>query len=95
VIDRNRLEGSVDFVGENGRRFSDEGARILTLAPRDLAPHQAAGGLKLWAMLQHVSAARGGGCVYDADAVLPRCASDGAKGGCARYVRVREPGSRR
>jgi dihydroxyacid dehydratase/phosphogluconate dehydratase len=42
VIDRNRLEGSIDFVGESGREFSrEEGARILASRKRReaLAPH--------------------------------------------------------
>jgi xylonate dehydratase len=73
VIDRNRLEGSVDFVGANGRRFSaDEGARILAArTPRqDLAPHpKLPEDTKLWAVLQHASGGTWGGCVYDADAI--------------------------
>ncbi len=73
VIDRLRLEGSVDFVGESGRVFSpEEGARILTTRTRraDLAPHpQLPDDTKLWAALQQVSGGTWGGCVYDADAI--------------------------
>jgi dihydroxyacid dehydratase/phosphogluconate dehydratase len=76
VIDRNRLEGSVDFVGEGGRKFSpEEGAKILAQrAPRsDLAPHpQLPDDTKLWAALQHLSGGTWGGCVYDAEAVRAR-----------------------
>jgi putative YjhG/YagF family dehydratase len=73
VIDRNKLEGGVDFVGENGRLFSsEEGARILSCRkPReDLAPHpKLPDDTKLWATLQHLSGGTWGGCVYDAEAV--------------------------
>ena len=78
-IDRLRLEGRVDFVGEGGatgRRFSpDEGAQILAQrAPRgDLAP---ADGLpddtRLWAALQQAGGGTWGGCVYDVEAILER-----------------------
>ena len=70
VIDRNKLEGSVNFVGEGGRTFSpEEGAQILAArSPReDLAPHpQLPDDTKLWAALQHLSGGTWGGCVYDA-----------------------------
>jgi putative YjhG/YagF family dehydratase len=73
VIDRNKLEGSVDFVGESGRTFSpEEGARILvSRTPRtDLAPHPALpDDTKLWAVLQQLSGGPWGGCVYDAEMV--------------------------
>jgi hypothetical protein len=76
VIDRNRLEGSVDFVGEGGRTFSpEEGAKILAQrTPRsDLAPHpQLPDDTKLWAALQHLSGGTWGGCVFDAEAVRAR-----------------------
>jgi putative YjhG/YagF family dehydratase len=74
VIDRNRLEGSVDLVGEGAHLFDpEEGARVLARrAPRpDLAPDP---GLpddtRLWAALQRVSGGTWGGCVYDVDAVV-------------------------
>jgi putative YjhG/YagF family dehydratase len=74
VVDRNRLEGSVDFIGENERRFTAEhGARILAeRSPRpDLAPDP---GLpddtRLWAALQQLGGGTWGGCVYDADEVV-------------------------
>jgi dihydroxyacid dehydratase/phosphogluconate dehydratase len=44
VIDRNKLEGSVDFIGEGDRRFTpEEGAGILARRSRhpDLAPNAA------------------------------------------------------
>ncbi len=77
VLDRNRLEGSVDFVGEGDRRFPpEEGAAILARrAPRpDLAPHpDLPEDTRLWAQLQQLSGGTWGGCVYDAE-VLSRLA---------------------
>jgi dihydroxyacid dehydratase/phosphogluconate dehydratase len=74
VIDRNKLEGSLDFVGEAGRKFSaEEGAAILARrCPReDLAP---AANLpedtRLWAALQQAGGGAWGGCVYDVESVL-------------------------
>ena len=79
VIDRNRLEGSVDLVGEKGRVFgAEEGIRVLAnRAPRqDLAPDA---GLptdsRLWAALQNVSGGTWGGCVYDLDSILKALSS--------------------
>jgi dihydroxyacid dehydratase/phosphogluconate dehydratase len=73
VIDRHKLEGSVDFVGEGAEKFSPaEGAQILAARPprEDLAPHpKLPDDTKLWALLQHVSGGTWGGCVYDAEAV--------------------------
>ncbi len=74
VIDRIQLEGSVDLVGSDGRRFTpDEGAKLLaSRAPRpDLAPHPALpADTRLWAALQQVSGGPWGGCVFDVDAIL-------------------------
>ena len=73
-LDCRRLEGTVDLVGEAGRRFtSAEGANVLARrSPRaDLAPHPALpADTRLWAALQHASGGTWGGCVYDADAVM-------------------------
>jgi putative YjhG/YagF family dehydratase len=74
VVDRLRLEGSVDLVGAEGRTFGvEEGTRVLAArGPRpDLAPDP---GLpddtRLWAALQHVGGGAWGGCVYDVDAIV-------------------------
>ncbi|HJR05612.1 MAG TPA: YjhG/YagF family D-xylonate dehydratase [Methylomirabilota bacterium] len=74
VVDRVRLEGSVDLVGADGRTFgAEEGARVLAArGPRpDLAPDP---GLpddtRLWAALQHAGGGAWGGCVYDVDAIV-------------------------
>ncbi|MEX2145687.1 MAG: YjhG/YagF family D-xylonate dehydratase [Candidatus Rokuibacteriota bacterium] len=74
VIDRNRLVGSIDLVGEQGRRFTaDEGARVLAARrPRpDLAPDpDLPDDTRLWAALQQVGGGTWGGCVYDVDAIV-------------------------
>jgi len=74
VIDRNRLEGSVDLVGEAGGTFSaEEGARVLaSRAPRpDLSPDpDIPDDTRLWAALQQAGGGTWGGCVYDVDAII-------------------------
>src|SRR5207247_8633371 len=56
IVDCRRLEGSVDFVAEHGRRlWPAECARILATRPprADLAPHPALpSDTRLWAALQ-------------------------------------------
>jgi putative YjhG/YagF family dehydratase len=73
VVDRNRLEGSVDLVGHGDRNFSpEEGARVLALrSPRpDLAPDaNLPDDTRLWAVLQQAGGGTWGGCVYDVDAI--------------------------
>ncbi len=74
VIDRGRLTGSVDLVGEVNETFtSEEGARLLAMrAPRhDLRPHPALpGDTRLWAALVQASGGVWGGCVYDVDRIV-------------------------
>jgi putative YjhG/YagF family dehydratase len=74
VIDRNRLEGSVDLVGEGERRFdAAEAARILAQRPAhpDLVPHPALpADTRLWAALQQASGGTWGGCVFDVDRIV-------------------------
>jgi putative YjhG/YagF family dehydratase len=74
VIDRNRLEGSVDLVGEDGRTFdAEEGARVLArrLPRPDLRPDpDLPADTRLWAALQGVGGGTWGGCVYDVDAIV-------------------------
>lgn len=83
VIDRNRLEGSVDLIGDAQREFApDEAARVLagrSLHP-DLSPDPALpADTRLWAALQQIGGGTWGGCVFDVD----------------RIVEVLEAGSRR
>jgi len=74
VIDRNRLEGSIDLVGHGDREFDpDEGARILAERPLrpDLAPDpDLPPETRLWAALQAVGGGTWGGCIYDVDAIV-------------------------
>ncbi len=74
VIDRNRLEGSVDFVGEGETVFGpEEGTRVLARRPPrpDLAPDpDLPADTRLWAALQGVSGGTWGGCVYDVEAIV-------------------------
>jgi dihydroxyacid dehydratase/phosphogluconate dehydratase len=73
VVDRVRLEGSVDLVGAAGVAIGpEEGMRLLARrAPRpDLAPDAAlSADTRLWAALQQAGGGTWGGCVYDADAI--------------------------
>jgi dihydroxyacid dehydratase/phosphogluconate dehydratase len=73
-IDRHRLEGTVDLVGEGKRRFTpEEGVRILAArASRpDLAPNAALpADTRLWAALQSVGGGAWAGCVYDPDKII-------------------------
>jgi len=81
VVDRNRLEGSVDLVGHGDVRFGpEEGTRVLAArAPRpDLAPDpDLPPETRLWAALQQVGGGTWGGCVYDVDAVVAALADRG------------------
>jgi putative YjhG/YagF family dehydratase len=75
-IDRVKLVGSVDLVGEGEREYGpEEGARVLAeraLRP-DLAPHPALpADTRLWAALQQAGGGPWGGCVYDVEAIVAR-----------------------
>lgn len=73
VIDRNKLTGSIDFVGDSERRQTpEEGAKTLSerrpaidLKPDPDLPDDT----RLWALLQQVSGGTWGGCVYDVDRI--------------------------
>jgi putative YjhG/YagF family dehydratase len=73
VIDRTKLEGSVDLVGEGEKVFGvEEGTKVLSRrSPRpDLAPDpNLPADTRLWAALQAFSGGTWGGCVYDVDAI--------------------------
>jgi putative YjhG/YagF family dehydratase len=76
IVDRNRLEGSVDLVGEGETNFGvEEGTRVLARRPPrpDLAPDpDLPEDTRLWAVLQNASGGTWGGCVFDADAIVSR-----------------------
>jgi dihydroxyacid dehydratase/phosphogluconate dehydratase len=73
TIDRNRLEGSIHLIGEDG---TVEGGDQL-LATRNLRDDLAADPLlpadsRLWALLQNASGGTWGGCVYDVEAIAAK-----------------------
>ncbi len=76
VIDRNKLEGTVDFVGEAGRDCSpQEGGAILhnrpaatSISAHPLLPDDT----RLWAALQQAGGGTWGGCVYDVERILEK-----------------------
>jgi xylonate dehydratase len=73
-IDRNRMDGSIDLVGEGTRQFSpQEGTAIMAKRPprKDLAPNPALpDDTRLWAALQLAGGGTWAGCVYDANRIL-------------------------
>lgn len=81
VVDRNRLEGSVDLVGHGEEVFGpEEGARVLAGRPPrpDLAPDASLpDDTRLWALLQQAGGGTWGGCVYDVDAIAAALAPKG------------------
>ena len=81
VVDRVRLEGSVDLVGHDGREYGPaEGARVLAARPprADLAPDpDLPADTRLWAALQQAGGGAWGGCVYDVDAIVAALARGG------------------
>ncbi len=74
VIDRERLTGSVDLVGDAEGDFTpEEGAtRLAKRAPReDLRPHPALpDDTRIWAALVQASGGVWGGCVYDPERII-------------------------
>ena len=74
VIDRGRLLGSVQLVGdETGEFGAEEGARRLAgrEARADLQPHPALpDDTRLWAALVEASGGVWGGCVYDTEKIV-------------------------
>jgi len=74
VVDRHRLEGSVDLEGDAEREFTpQEAARVLAeraphpeLTPDPLLPDET----RLWAALQQISGGTWGGCVFDVDGII-------------------------
>jgi dihydroxyacid dehydratase/phosphogluconate dehydratase len=79
VIDRKKLEGSIDLVGDGDVIFGpEEGARVLSRRPAraDLAPDPSLpDDTRLWAALQTVGGGTWGGCVFDTEAIITALAS--------------------
>lgn len=65
IIDRNRLEGSVNLVGFDAASLAAREPRT-DLAADPLLPADT----RLWAALQDVSGGTWGGCVYDAEEII-------------------------
>jgi dihydroxyacid dehydratase/phosphogluconate dehydratase len=77
IIDRNKLEGSIDFIGEAGQSAVGPftGIEILSRRPprEDLhADDRLPNDTRLWAALQAASGGTWGGCVYDVDLIVER-----------------------
>ncbi len=76
VVDRNKLEGSIDLIGAGDQTFGvEEGTEVL--AKREARPDLAADpqlpdDTRLWAALQRIGGGTWGGCVYDAKAIAAR-----------------------
>jgi putative YjhG/YagF family dehydratase len=74
IIDRSRLEGSVDLVGEEETLFgAEEGARVLARRPPQPDLHadpNLPDDTRLWAALQRLGGGTWGGCVYDVEAIV-------------------------
>jgi putative YjhG/YagF family dehydratase len=67
IIDRNKLEGSVNFIGEDAATFAARPMRD-DLHPDPKLPEDT----RLWAALQQASGGIWGGCVYDAEAIIKK-----------------------
>ncbi|MEE2736599.1 MAG: YjhG/YagF family D-xylonate dehydratase [Planctomycetota bacterium] len=80
VVDRNKLEGTVNLIGHGKELFGAErGQDVLQeRSPRsDLAPHpHLPEDTRLWAALQNISGGTWGGCVYDVNSIAPRLSPD-------------------
>jgi putative YjhG/YagF family dehydratase len=73
VIDRNKLTGSVDFVGSVEQRLEPEAAAKVLAERQAAVPLEPDPDLpsdtRLWALLQQVGGGTWGGCVYDPSAI--------------------------
>ncbi len=74
IIDRNNLEGSIEFIGEGDKIYSpEEGATILAIREehKDLRPDpDLPDDTRLWAALQAVSGGTWRGNIYDVDQII-------------------------
>ncbi len=95
VVDRVRLEGSIDLVGTEAEEFGPERGAVL-LAERtphpDLSPDpDLPDDTRLWAALQAVGGGTWGGCVYDTQAILETLRAGMAARGRAVGVEMGQP----
>jgi dihydroxyacid dehydratase/phosphogluconate dehydratase len=78
-IDRVRMTGSLDLVGDSERTFSEEEGALILAARQsraDLVPHpKLPSDTRLWAALQQLGGGTWGGCVYDVDSILETIAA--------------------
>jgi len=74
VVDCNRLEGTLDLVGQDQERFDPErGAAVLrerSSHPRLQAHPALPEDTRLWAALQQVGGGTWGGCIFDVDRIV-------------------------
>lgn len=79
VIDRNKLIGSVDYVGRDPRNemsSEDAAAELAVRPPESLkADPRLPADTSVWAALQTLGGGTWGGCVYDPDAIVERLMS--------------------
>lgn len=84
VIDRKRLTGSVNLIGDGQQVFgAEEGSRRLAdrSSRPDLRPHESLpDDTRLWAALIQASGGVWGGCVYDVDQITQRLTVAGQSG---------------
>jgi xylonate dehydratase len=80
VIDREKLIGTINLVGDASREFgAEEGSRVLKQRKQraDLRPHPALpDDTRLWAALVQASGGVWGGCVYDTEKIVARLAGN-------------------
>ena len=80
-INRSTLEGTIDFVGTEGKPVNpEEGAKILgsRKSHSDLSPDpRLPDDTRLWAALQNVGGGTWGGCVYEVDEIINRLQASG------------------
>ncbi len=82
IVDRNKLEGSIDLVGHGDEVFGAErGSAVLAERPLrpDLSPNpDLPDDTRLWAALQRVGGGTWGGCVFDVEAIVNTLAESAA-----------------
>ena len=78
IVDRSKLEGSIDLVGHGDEVYGPErGSAVLAERPLrpDLSPNpDLPDDTRLWASLQRVGGGTWGGCVFDVEAIVNKLA---------------------